>query len=230
MKKIFIISCALVLSGVAFGQQIKNKNVELDELVILLGTSGYELFSYDISEMLKERYDITFIKKEFLAGTEIESSTLTMVSNKRLLTDFPESQWQEALEAGITIIDPKTKAISHAEKISFGFSPSDNDSTKFLQINVPDLKKMRSPLKLRGLPMKDSDKKFYSYNTRLFKIGTFKEGDFIPLILFGSVWYDERFDAYRFCGESEINPDMSSEILKDVPHYYVIGVKFVKKQ
>jgi hypothetical protein len=48
--------------------------------------------------------------------------------------------------------------------------------------------------------------------------------------LFGSSWYDERFNIYRFCGENEINPDMSSEILKDVPHYYVIGVKFNKKK
>jgi hypothetical protein len=230
MKRIFIISCMLVLSCAAFGQQIKTKNVELDDLITLLGASGYELFSYDITEMLNERYDITIVKKEFDAGKEVTSSNLTMVPNKRLLTDFPESQWQAALDAGITIIDPETKAIAHAEKINFGFSPSDNDSTKFMQINVPDLTRMRNPLKLRGLPMKDSDKKFFGYNTRPFKIETFKEGEFIPLILFGSSWYDERFNAYRFCGEREIDPDMSSEILKDVPHYYVIGVKFVKKQ
>ena len=230
MKKIFILSCALVLSCAAFCQQIKNKNVELDELFTLLNSSGYELFSYDISEMLNERYDIVFVKKEYSAGKEIESSNLTMVSNKRLLTDFPESQWQEAIDAGITIIDPETKAIAHAEKISFGFSPSDNDSTKFMQINIPELTRMRCPLKLNGLPTKDSNKKFYSYNTRPFKIGTFKEDLFIPLILFGSSWYDERFNIYRFCGEREIDPDMSSEILKDVPHFYVIGVKFIKKK
>jgi hypothetical protein len=231
MKKIFIISCVLVFSCTAFGQQIKNKNVELDELVTLLGASGYELFSYDISEMLKERYDITFVKKEFSAGTEIKSSDLTIVPNKRLLTDFPESQWQEALDAGITIIDPETKAIAHAEKISFGFSPSDNDSTKFLQINVPDFMTMgKITFKLKGLAAKDSDKLLFLYHTRPFKLNAFKENEFIPLILLGSSWYDERFNIYRFCGEREINPDMSSEILKNVPHYYVIGVKFSKKK
>ena len=231
MKKIFIHSCLLLtLSFSAFGQQIKNKNVELDDLITLLGANGYELFNYDVSEMLNERYDIEIIEKEYSAGKEIESSNLTMTPNKRLLTDFPESQWQEAIDAGITIIDPETKAIAHVEKISVGFSPSDNDSTKFIQINIPGLTRMRSPLKLNGLPMKDSDKKFYSYNTRPFKIGTFKEDQFIPLVLFGSSWYDERFNVYRFCGESEIDPDMSSEILKDVPHFYVIGVKFVKKK
>ena len=33
----------------------------------------------------------------------------------------------------------------------------------------------------------------------------------------------DTLQVYRFCGEREINPDMSSEILKDVPHYYGFG-------
>lgn len=228
MKRIFIVSCMLTLSYAAFGQQIKNKDVELDDFITLLKASGYELFSYDITEMLNERYDITFVKKEFEAGKEIETSDFITLPNKRLLTDFPEASRQEALDAGISIIDTETQAIAHAEKISFGFSPSDNDSTKFIQINVPNFANMSNPLKLRGLPAKDSDKKHFGYHTRPFKITAFEEDKFIPLILFGSSWYDERFDFYRFCGEIEIEPDMSSEILKDVPHYYVIGVKFVK--
>jgi hypothetical protein len=229
MKKTFVISCMLVLSCAAFGQQIKSKNVELDDIISLLNASGYELFSFDVTEMLKERYDITFIQKEYEAGREIVSSNITQVPNKMLLTDFPESQWQEALDAGITIIDPETKAIAHAEKFSFGFYPSGNDSTKFMQIDIPNFMRNRTPFKLRGITTKDSDKLSFLYSTRPFKLNTFKEDEFIPLVLFGSMWYDERFNIFRFCGEAEINPDMSSEILKDVPHHYVIGVKFVKR-
>ena len=229
MKKFFFISCMLVISCAAFGQQIKNKNVEIDDLITLLNASGYDIFSYDISEMLNERYDITIVKKEFEAGKEIATSNLNTLPNKLLLTDFPETSLQEVIDAGLSIIDSETQAIAHAEKISFGFYPSGNDSTKFMQFSVPDLGNMRSPLKLVGLTMKDSDKKFYSYNTRPFKIGTFEIDEFIPLVLFGSSWYDERFNVFRFCGESEIDPDMSSEILKDVPHYYVLGIRFVKR-
>ena len=57
-KNSMIMLAMLVLSCVAFGQQIKNKNVEFDDLMSLLGTAGYELFNYDISEMLNERYDM----------------------------------------------------------------------------------------------------------------------------------------------------------------------------
>jgi len=219
----------LILSCATFGQQIKNKNVELDDFISLLGAAGYELFSYDISEMLNERYDITIVKKEFLAGKEIESSNLITIPNKTLLTDIPESFRQQIIDAG-RVIDPITQAIDLLEKISFGFYPSGNDSTKRMQIGVGGRTLSTSSFKLRGLPIKDSDKMFFAYHTRPFKIKTFKEDEFIPLILFGSVWYDERFNIFRFCGEREIEPDMSSEILKDVPHHYVMGVKFVKKQ
>ena len=230
--KISVIALAmLVLSCAAFGQQIKKKNVELDDFITLLGASGYELFNFDITEMLNERYNIVFVNKEFSAGKEIESSNLTMVPNKRLLTDFPESSRQEFLDGGGRIIDPKTQAIHHAEKFSFGFYPSGNDSTKTMQLHVPDFMTMgKVTFKLRGLTAKDSDKLMFFYHTRPFKLNALKEDEFIPLILLGSGWYDERFNVFRFCGEREIEPDMSSEILKDVPHYYVVGVKFVKKQ
>ena len=229
MKKILIITCVMLLPYAAFGQEIKSKNVEFDDLLTLLQASGYELFNFDITDMLKERYDIVIVSKEYEKDGEIDSKNLTSTPNKRLLTEYPESQWQKMIDEG-RIIDPETKAVSHAEKITFGLFPSGNDSTAHIQINVPNFMSMTDPLKLRGLPMKDSDKKFFSYNTRPFKIGAFKEDVFIPLILYGSMWYDERFDVFRFCGEREIDSDMSSEILKEVPHYYVIGVTFKKKQ
>ena len=45
-----------------------------------------------------------------------------------------------------------------------------------------------------------------------------------------SAWLDEKPNIIRFCGDKEILADMSSEILKYLPHYYVIGVRFVRKQ
>jgi hypothetical protein len=229
MKKILIHSCLLLtLSFSAFGQQIKTKNIELDDLMTLLGTGGYELFSYDISEMLNEQYNVVIAKKEYLAGNEINSSNLAMVQNKMLLTDIPESSRQIAIDEGL--IDPTTNTFARVEKISFGLYPSDNDSTKLLNIDIPNV--MRSgniQFKLRGLTEKDSGKTVYFYHTRPFKIKEFKENEFIPLILLGSSWVDEQFNIFRFCGEREIEPDLSSEILEYVPHHYIIGVKFAKK-
>ena len=218
----------LVLSCIAFGQQIKSKNVELNDLISLLGAAGYEIFNYDISEMLNERYDIVVVKKEFSAGKEIASSNLATVPNKRLLTDIPESSRQQFIDAG-RVIDPITQAIELVEKISLGFYPSGNDSTKRMQIGVGGRTLSNSSLKLRGLIQKDSDKLFFFYTIRPFQIKAFKEGEFIPLILLSSGWYDERFDIFRSCGQIEVEPEMSDEIYKNIPHHYVVGVKFVKK-
>jgi hypothetical protein len=220
----------LLLTCTVFGQQIKTKNVEADDIITLLDAAGYKLFSFDITEMLNERYDIVFVRKEFEAGKEIDAFDLTTASNKRLLTDFPEFQWQEIIDEGM-VIDAKAGALALAEKITFGFYPSDNDSTRLMQINVPKIMSMHGiQFKLRGFTQKNSDKMSFFYHTRPFKMKAVREDEFIPLILFGSAWYDERFDIFRFCGENEIEPDMSSEILKEVPHHYVIGVKFVKRQ
>ncbi len=220
----------LILSNALFSQQIKKKDIELDDIINLLSATGYEFFSFDISEMLNERYNIEFIIKENEAEKEISSSNLNTFSNKTLLTDFSESSQQEYINSGGQFVDSESQAITHAEKISFGIYPAKNDSTKFFQINVPGIGRMSRPLKMKGLSIKDSDEIFFSYHTRPFKIKAFKEDEFIPLILFGSSWYDELYDIFRFCGESEIEPDMSSEILKDLPHYYVLGLKFVKEK
>ncbi|MDE6633830.1 MAG: DUF5041 domain-containing protein [Bacteroidaceae bacterium] len=49
-------------------------------------------------------------------------------------------------------------------------------------------------------------------------------------MILGSVWYDKDAGVFRFCGEKEINPDMSSQILRYIPHYYVIGIEVNPKK
>lgn len=87
--------------------------------------------------------------------------------------------------------------------------------------------------------MADADKGIYSLAERIdiglfpprpFKLQPFKEGEFIPLMLVGSIWWDSEFNLFRFCGESVIDPDLSSDIVKFIPHYYVIGVEATKQQ
>ena len=55
-----------------------------------------------------------------------------------------------------------------------------------------------------------------------------KIGEFTPLVLYGSAWFDSEAGIFRFCGENEISPDMHEDIVKDIPEFYVIGV-IIKK-
>ena len=84
------------------------------------------------------------------------------------------------------------------------------------------------PLSLK--PVVTPDRTFYHYGARPFRIDGFEPGRFIPLVFYGSFWYDERANLVRFCGEREIAPDLSSEIVANVPHFYVIGVVLTEKQ
>ena len=51
------------------------------------------------------------------------------------------------------------------------------------------------------------------------------KGKVIPLVLFGSYWYEKETGVSRFCGEQFIKPDFSSDIIKSIPHFYVFGIK-----
>lgn len=54
MKILTIISCLFVLSINIFGQQIKTKDAEFEDYIPLLNASGYEVFSFNMSEILKD--------------------------------------------------------------------------------------------------------------------------------------------------------------------------------
>ena len=58
----------------------------------------------------------------------------------------------------------------------------------------------------------------------MYSKGKDRRFSYIPLAAYTSFWFDVKYNIIRSCGASELDPDMSTEILKDTPHYYVIGV------
>ena len=212
MKKIFMISCMLLLAYTTFGQQIRSRDVDIDDIMTLLRASGYELFSFDITEMLNERYDIHFIKKEFEAGEEIATTNLVSfpIPNQVMLTD-------------------RTLLL---ERVNLGFYPSGNDSTKLMNIHAPEVITWPNPIRfnLKALRNNDLITNHFFYEMRPFATNTFRENEFIPLVLLGSAWWDEQLNTFRFCVENEFNPDMSSETLKLMPHYFVVGIRFDRSE
>ena len=83
----------------------------------------------------------------------------------------------------------------------------------------------RRLLMLRDCRVDKSHRKL-DYNIMPFKVDGFEKGKFVPLVLYAAPWWDENYEICRFCGKNELSPDMTSELLKDSPHYFVIGVKF----
>lgn len=113
------------------------------------------------------------------------------------------------------------------EKLIIGFAPSENDSTAIYTFNFSEGRGFNGRLNLRAIfAPEEPTQSRYSYESRPFElVPPFEKGKFIPLVLYGSYWYEPETGVSRFCGESIIKPDLSSDIVKSIPHFFVLGIK-----
>ena len=227
MKKVFltIIALAAFLSG-AHAQEITRLETDLSDYLPLLKDAGYEVFSWDISSLKEKTYHITFETREYAGGELVSDSGSDafrpVFTSRDMISSFSEKNQQEIIASG-DAYDLEKGIYRLGDKITIGFSPA-ADSLKQVRMSVNNIGSFGNKLKLRPLdaPGCEGD---YAYDIRPFKTEGFKIGEFTPLILVGSFWYDKKFDIVRFCGEIEFDPDGTSETLQYVPHYYVLGVK-----
>lgn len=226
MSKLLLTICALCFSASVSGQQIKARESGFEEFRALFERAGYEAFSFDLSELLGDRYNMVMSIKEYAAGKEVDSRRISLGSTKTMLTDFPEQSRAKVTRE--MMADPDAGVYSQAEKLTIGFYPSEIDTLAQMQVNMPSMGRIHRRLELHAIEQPDA-KPLYWYNVRPFVIDAFEIGKFIPLVFYGSGWYDECANICRFCGEKEIAPDLSSEIVEKVPHFYVIGLEFTKK-
>lgn len=229
MKRLLSVIWALLAAVTVCGQQIESRAVGFDDFRNLLEAAGYEAFGFDLTELLagEGRYDMTLSIKEYEEGREIHSRNIPCGPNKVLVTDFPEES-----RGWITpdrMADPEAGVYTQAERLTIGFYPSGVDSTKMLNIRIPEMYGANQRLSLRSITSAGGYT-LTSYRTRPFVVDTFESGKFIPLVFYGSMWFDAKHDLFRFCGENEIASDLSSEIVRNVPHFYVIGIEFTEKQ
>ena len=86
----------------------------------------------------------------------------------------------------------------------------------------------RWDLKLKPIP--GAPQTVYRYEKVPYQPCSFQRDTFIPLVLYGSFWWDEDAKAWRFCGTEELTDEKAktSNFFKDSPHYYIIGAIFHK--
>ena len=197
MNKQTIISILCALFAVAGqAQEIKMNEPSFSDYLPLLNIKGYKAYSFDTSAFKGKWAEL--VVKEYVNGEEITNS----------MSDF-----------GI--------ALGIKDKLVMGFAPSDNDSTTIFSFYCSDDGAFRCPLPLKPIvDPNDPGQKEYQYETRPFElVQPFAVGQFIPLVLYGSWWYDADIPGTRFCGDNFIKPDLSSDIVKFIPHFYVLGIK-----
>lgn len=232
MKKQFILlAVAMLCFAVSVqGQEnnqpkINSSEVEIADLVSALEISDYRFARFDLSEFLTGDYIVSFYIQEFDGKNLKEPETYKVGKNRIPVTDIPEGQRKMALE--MSGLPEDATYFSQLKSLSVYFIPK-TDSTINMTINMPGFSKFAKILKLKELVTPSYS--VYMYDSRPFEIEKMKLGENIPLVMYGSGWWDEKSNICRMCGDRFLKPDLSNEIIKNIPHYYIIGVKIDKQQ
>lgn len=195
MKKTIFTALFALITMAGQAQEIKMNEQSIGDYLPLLQAKGYKAYSFDTKDFKDALVEP--IVMEYVKGKE-----------PRAVADF-----------SITM--------SLDEKLIIGFVPTDNDSTATYAFHFSESRGFNSQLSLMPIcnPDKPADK-WYVYESRPFElVAPFEKGKFIPLVLYGSYWYEPENGGCRFCGDSTIKPDLTSDIVKSIPHFYVLGIK-----
>lgn len=233
--RVKLLTLFLALSAVsAKADVLKRVDPTLGDYAALLRADGYELYSFDISGLTDNQYNIKVTVREYQGDSLIKedaSGFPRIFSNRNMLSSFSEEDQKTVKKEDM--YDAEKGIYTAAEKINIGFLPQ-TDNIKghkeiCVSVELPQLGSTYINLKLLPIDFPGIDTPIYRYTPRPFASVELKENEFLPMVLLGSAWFDPKFNVIRFCGESEIAPDMSSDILKDTPHFYVIGVTITKQ-
>lgn len=220
MKQVLLSGAvALFAFGTVSAQRIEPVEPDATDALGALQASGYELFHFDLSSLKDKTYAIQIYMNEVDSSGTKEKARFHMGETRRFLKDIPEED-----RAHVTPIDPESGLFRLVSGMGLYVIPK-NDST--VRVNCTLGKDHGSTMSLKLRPLK-TDAEQYMYTSRPFKLDEFESGTDIPLMLYGSFWYDEKFKINRFCGDTEIDPDMSTEILKNIPHYYIVGIRLTE--
>ena len=239
MKRIkLLVIAALAFVGLTMqAQEVKPIEASVEDYIALLNQNGYQAYSFDISPMKDTTYQVHFEVREYVADN-LEPVSIQpygrRLKNRTMVKDFfwRELSEEEVAEIKAASVDYENGVYSRSEKITVGFLPCENDSTKVGRVFLDKQGNFGFSLKLKPINHYGAydNQVIYQYRTLPFKPSAFEEGKFIPLAAYTSFWFDAKYSIIRSCGATELDPDMSTEILKDTPHYYVIGVVFTKVQ
>lgn len=123
----------------------------------------------------------------------------------------------------------KGQRLKMAKTLSIGFSPRQSvqsDSMVTVYVRPDSGNGLARDLVLKPVP--DAPETFYLYEKVPIRVSALRPNTFIPLALYGSLWWDSKYKICRFCGEKELTEEniMESEYFKHSPHYYIIGAIF----
>ena len=220
------LACAVALPAQEM-RQVRSAEPRLEDVYGVLADLGIHVFRFDLGGFLHDVYHVEGYVAEYEHNKPTgRVHTFSLGENIRSLDEYPEEQRQAFREAHhIPDGENRWEAIKDLVVCVRHMAPE--DSTAIIQMSSPEVGAMSKPFDLR--PVKRQGK--YMYDVRPFSLkGETGSGLEIPLVLYGSWWEEPGTTIIRFCGESEIDPEMKAKILTHIPHCYVIGIRLKKTE
>lgn len=228
MNKKSIITAMLALVAMAGqGQTIKRVEASLEDFMEHMAMYGYEVFTYDISSLRDSVSGFTIVICEYNQQGMIDEKKLYGFRTKTMISDFNEQDQKSIYEEKDG--DDMERGIYRLSKtLSIGFSPVQSDSIE--TITLRSSRNDASPWKLMLKPIPGAPQTIYRYQKAPYQPTSFSLDTFIPLVFYGSFWWDEQAKGWRFCGDTELTEEKAktSDYFKFCPHYYIIGAVFHK--
>lgn len=196
MKRIVFAVILLFQFIIASAQVIKPLMTEASDYVPMLRDAGFGVYAFDISSLNENAYNVSLVVSEYVNG-ELVSET-------------------ESYEV-------ESSLYKNPQKLTLGFSPK-SDSMRNVRLYVDDVRIAAKTLTLKPMTAPKYEGEVM-YDLLEFELTQIKVNAVTPLILLGSYWYDEPFKTVRFYGDEERTIEMSSPIMKLIPHCYILGIK-----
>lgn len=233
MKKSYIIFAVTLFATLSslHATAIKPVTPGIDEWASFLNSLGYDLCSFDTSDLSESKRTIKMTIREYSGDSIINENILGAfaygIDTRTMIDDIPEDvrdDFRRDME------EPETGVVRRIHRINIGIhrTPSDSTATCSYEIvNHVELGPINMPLKPISSPFLNKGKEVYIYVARPFEMPeSLPESGFVPLVLYSSFWVDSQ-GIIRSCGENSISGLETSDVIKNSPHYYVIGFTII---
>ena len=155
----------------------------------------------------------------------IDEKKLEGFRTRTMISDFDEED-QRIIYAKKNGDDMERGIYRLSKTLSIGFSPVQSDSIELVTLRSD--RHDGSPYSLTLKPIPGAPQLVYRYEKIPYQPLAFELNTFVPLVLYGSFWWDRKTQTRRFCGEAELTEEKAktNNYFKNSPHYYIIGAIF----
>lgn len=227
MKRQMLTILLALCASAGHGQEVKRVAATPEDFMEHMALCGYEVYTYDISSLRDSVSGFNIVIREYNKQGMIDEKQLNGFRTKAMISDFNEED-QKEIYAQKDADDLEHGIYRLSKTIAIGFSPVQSDSIENITLQASRNDASHWTLTLKPIP--DTPRTIYRYKMVPYQPDTFCLDTFIPLVFYGSFWWDAKNGIIRFCGLEELTEEKvkASNYFKDSPHYYIIGAIFHK--